>query len=1145
MTGNSALVTARVTTDGTSSGFTVAIYRKKGSASTFLVGEHLTDISVSGVGTFNYPYTDTILDNSDPGIAGQTGGEFYYSARIECLSSATNYTNSAAVPVVIPWFLQAADGSDLAVAWSSGLTVTVTAQVRRNTTSKASYLKIYKKSGSAPTYQPGELINTQTIDISGSGIASMAYTDTISAAGDWYYLARIENVATSYSGASVTDAAPPYHVTTPVFTGAKLTLAQAASFGAVINVTLIGTNAIPIPTVAGQTLKLYRKKDSAPTFLAGELVQTVALETLAGTFSTVLLDSVTSSGTWYYAARFEITSGSYSGGDFTSSSSINLPVIWTTSISDPATSTPHLTTVPPLPPTAIPHDGIDELIVLVKATGTPATGFVYTDQRVVSSTYQRMEWRYHRRGGCGWFRLMLRENFPEANQAIDEGWEIHVRIRLPADVTAAFNAGLPEPAYVTWYRGVIRSATYNQTGNERLVDVQGWGYVEQVQKIQVQKKYPSGLQVRDIVLDIVNKYITPYTRVVRGDALDPTNFNIDPATYKTVGEIFFECSAYKALKTLAELQGGIEFGVDADRRFYWKQTSSTIQKNFYGDKDSIVSRSGGRTDERTNQIKVEGTHFGSRELLKIRGDVTDITANGLYEVPTEMPWIGNDQDASRWADNLIAEWKLRRDWRLVTWQGVDKRLEQSHPLQKVQYTEGADITNVFSPYLINRIHYTKGGFAKKGEVIEVGSTSQQRGQDQAVIRAEIFLGAYPGDLIDELETMNDQIECLKGKGKQFRLPPDVTTVTGRIGNIPGELLHFERDITNDVLNVSTELQDITNPRGILISWLSKQWTKISLRRTFTALPTRGLFIGEIISLLTDVTYQSFGDGYFWTGNAWRFINGTTAGEANTASNVGTAGVGVFKAKSALDLQFKKIAPMSDSINVVDNTGASQVDIDLLQPFDGWQFFEEFMDSNAVPAGWSLSVVSLGTGALSSAGRFNDTHPGQYHLSTGASATGQACLYKGYAFGFVCGNGKITFDTMVNIPTLATGAQDFDVYVGIGNPLTEPDYGYYFKYDRGTSANWLRVTSTGGVKTSVNTGVAVDVSWFHFTIVVNSDNTSVEFFINGVSVGSSTTNLTTAYINPTFQIVKQVGVTAVDLYVDYCMIRQKFPFSRYY
>jgi len=50
------------------------------------------------------------------------------------------------------------------------------------------------------------------------------------------------------------------------------------------------------------------------------------------------------------------------------------------------------------------------------------------------------------------------------------------------------------------------------------------------------------------------------------------------------------------------------------------------------------------------------------------------------------------------------------------------------------------------------------------------------------------------------------------------------------------------------------------------------------------------------------------------------------GEANTASNVGLQGTGLFKTKVGLDLQFKNIAPDTRQITVVDNPSKNSVDI---------------------------------------------------------------------------------------------------------------------------------------------------------------------------------------------------------------------------
>ncbi|MCP4365268.1 MAG: discoidin domain-containing protein [Planctomycetes bacterium] len=53
---------------------------------------------------------------------------------------------------------------------------------------------------------------------------------------------------------------------------------------------------------------------------------------------------------------------------------------------------------------------------------------------------------------------------------------------------------------------------------------------------------------------------------------------------------------------------------------------------------------------------------------------------------------------------------------------------------------------------------------------------------------------------------------------------------------------------------------------------------------------------------------------------------TNSGEANTASNVGTGGVGVFKQKVGADLEHKKINAENNKVNVADDVSNNEIDI---------------------------------------------------------------------------------------------------------------------------------------------------------------------------------------------------------------------------
>ncbi len=701
---------------------------------------------------------------------------------------------------------------------------------------------LYRAQGATPTFVGGNIVATITIPDGPQSLYAATHTETPPCVrGTYHYVWRIECEGAVQSTA--TDASADSGG------AATITFAEATADADCL-VTTRAQVSKPCGECAG-TIKCFRKAGSPVTFDPSEEIfsDVVPAGPLIGTqFSTT---DTPGDGTFYYAWRIYADTAGVDD-EYSPAAIVNDCFIY-----DPFT-------------TALPEGEMEKQIVLVNVTRGGDRGYEYTDYRVLNLQEQRMEWWIHKNGGCGAFRFLTHDDFPEivSDTSEADSWEIHVRIKLAGEYN-----------YTTWYRGIIRSVKIEEQGNEQFSDVRGYGYLELLDNVQVQKEYPAGVSVSQVVNDIMDTYISPNTRIRRPSDIDDTSSDsgVDNSPYAFSTPIHFECSAMKALKFLSEIQGSREFGVDADGLIYFRSSITNIIYNFFLSKNIVKKISGGKTFIQANEIKVAGKSFGSRDFLQVRPDVTDVSNNGVYESAMEVPWVTGDNDASRWADNIIAKNKGQQRWSVFTWKGVTRRLDASNPIGRISIY-GDDISNDRETYDLAKIQYVEGGWVSPAELREMGASKINPDLDQQVLKATFYAGFYPRDLIEELEVrFREQIEFLKGRHKQYRYPHDVTNLP-ITGHLPGEILHYSRDVTNiDVTNNRLELQDLTNPRGLLLAWQNKQWTKLSPRRTFHVLPSRGLFIGEIVSLITDPTFFGFGVLYWWTGTAWTLMGSSGGG----------------------------------------------------------------------------------------------------------------------------------------------------------------------------------------------------------------------------------------------------------------------------
>lgn len=173
--------------------------------------------------------------------------------------------------------------------------------------------------------------------------------------------------------------------------------------------------------------------------------------------------------------------------------------------------------------------------------------------KVMTKDVKGLTWDYNRIGGCGACTLQL-----ALSELADVGADYDIQIRLE-DGQGATNLV---------YRGYVDSERPVVDVNNS-IELRAFGYSGQLGRVRVKETY-TAQEVSVIVKDILDTYVLPETSIIY-DAAD-----IEASTF-TVDSIEFDTMADSALKTLAELAGSIEWGVNRNRKFFFKAQDNDVR----------------------------------------------------------------------------------------------------------------------------------------------------------------------------------------------------------------------------------------------------------------------------------------------------------------------------------------------------------------------------------------------------------------------------------------------------------------------------------------------------------------------------------------------------------------------------------------
>ena len=218
---------------------------------------------------------------------------------------------------------------------------------------------------------------------------------------------------------------------------------------------------------------------------------------------------------------------------------------------------------------------------------------------------------------------------------------------------------------------------------------------------------------------------------------------------------------------------------------------------------------------------------------------------------------------------------------------------------------------------------------------------------------------------------------------------------------------------------------------------------------------------------------------------------------------------------------------------------------FIPPRMGFILFCDFIGSGG---GSGLGQTLAGTGAAAFGGDLG--LPGYIQASVAAVSDAVSLRGANAANTFNLGNAKTWLEARVVITTAEDGTNRFSTRVGFGD-ADAADFtdGAYFESSLAgnASANWFRCTANNGTRTKTDTGVApVAGTYQRLRIKVNAAGTSVDFEIDGVSVGSNTTNIPKTSGRESgiaFQSIKTLGTTARTSRLDYVDMAQVFTAAR--
>ncbi len=324
----------------------------------------------------------------------------------------------------------------------------------------------------------------------------------------------------------------------------------------------------------------------------------------------------------------------------------------------------------------------------------------YTNKKP-QPTLLDLSWEYNRIGGCGGCTMVVSLAYTAIDQ-IANGMEVEI-ICMPENGVK----------YETWYRGEIASREQILSGVDA-VSIQVDGYVMQLDRVRMDNITYASTDTGSIVADIIDTYVIPETDIKRTAAL-----NLIEATAFTIDTITFNGTAMESIRTLAELTGNAEWGINLDREIFFKVRGETVTRAY-----SVNDFTGLSEIEDFSNIKNQYKLFGSGDYVRERGDSASQTTYDKRNARLQQSAIASDDVADQYIDGFLTETKDPIKTFTGSLGNIRKRIEGTVPLglSKIMNLKASFKSTT---YQLERITYTMS----VGDGVDVNMTGGKLRED--------------------------------------------------------------------------------------------------------------------------------------------------------------------------------------------------------------------------------------------------------------------------------------------------------------------------------------------------------------------------------------------------------------------------------